>query len=77
LTDTGVELVDAFTTDPELQQIGWADFGMRTKVGGVDNKAGDTDVPWIARAINFIFEPKVDTANRIKEAFKANRTQGQ
>lgn len=77
LTDTGVELVDAFTTDPELQQIGWSGFGMRTKVAGVDNKAGDTDVPWIASAINFIFEPKVDTANRIKEVIKGYRTQVQ
>lgn len=77
LTDIGVELVDAFTTDPELQQIGWSGFGMRTKVAGVDNKAGDTDVPWIASAINFIFEPKVDTANRIKEVFKGYRTQVQ
>lgn len=77
LTDNGVELVDAFTTDPQLQQIGWSDFGMRTKVGGVDNKAGDTDVTWIASTVNFIFEPKVDTANRIKEIFKQNRTQAQ
>lgn len=77
LTDVGVELVDAFSSDPTLQQIGWADFGMRTKVGSVDNKAGDTDVTWISRSISFIFEPKVDTANRLKEVFKEYRTKGQ
>lgn len=74
LTTNGARLVDIFTTDKELQQIGWRNMGMRTKAGGVSAKAGDTDVVWISADPNFTAEVTTDVSTAIREAIKAYRT---
>jgi hypothetical protein len=74
LTANGARLVDIFTIDKELQQIGWRNLGMRTKAGGVSAKAGDTDVTWISGDPNFTAEVTTDVSMAIREAIKSYRT---
>ena len=74
LTANGVRLVDIFSTDKEMWQIGWQNMGMRTKAGGVSAKAGDTDVTWISADPNFTAEVTTDVSTAIRDAIAAYRT---
>jgi hypothetical protein len=74
ITPNGQTLVDIFSTDQVLQQIGWTEDGMRTKAGGVDAKAGDTDVAWIASSPLFTSESRSDVTAAIKAAIQQHRT---
>ncbi len=49
LTKIGVELVKIFRTDTVLQQLGWDLYGMRTAVGGIAAKPGNTNLKTIAQ----------------------------
>lgn len=69
ITEAGKHLVEIFQTDPYLQQIGWDDHGMRTAVGGITARPGDTDVVWIVASPQWMGEPKQDVIQRIKDAF--------
>lgn len=68
LNDKGNQLVNIYRTDPYLQTLGWTSYGMRTAVGGIGAKPGDTKITWIKADPQAIGEPKKDVFDAIKAA---------
>lgn len=75
-TPAGENLINIFASDKYLQELGWTDHGMRTKAAGIDAKAGDTNVFWVAQGPRLMSETKRNVTDRIKEAIKTYRTTG-
>ncbi len=57
-------LLDAFTTDAQLQQLAWEVAGVRNNAGGIGGRPDSA--PWIAATVPFMPEPKLAVTEAIK-----------
>jgi hypothetical protein len=68
LTPACDPLVDAFTSDTELQELGWVKHGMRNASGGIGAKP--QSAPWFAASVPYVPEAKIDVYQSIKDVLK-------
>lgn len=68
LTPACDPLVEAFTSDTELQELGWVKHGMRNASGGIGAKP--QSAPWFAASVPYVPEAKIDVYQSIKDVLK-------
>lgn len=68
LTEDGDRVVEIFQNDLYLRELGWTGGGMRTAVGLVGGKPGNTDVSWILADPLAVGEPKKEVFDAVKAA---------